>query len=83
MSLKIKGMTYILNLVFCLYFRLGTSYFTTILTSVKTTRIACKAIVFAWQKHCVPEGKKYSLLTTEPKYRQNILSGAELFALHF
>ena len=40
-------------------------------------RLQSKAIVFAWQKQSIPEGKKYSLLTTEPKYRQDILYGAK------
>ena len=45
-------------------------------------RLQSKAIVFAWQKQCIPEGKKYSLLTAELKYRRDILCGAELCALH-
>ena len=35
-----------------------------------------------WQKQSVQEGKKYSMFTAEPKYRQDILCGAELCALH-
>ena len=45
-------------------------------------RLQSKAIVFASQKQSVPEGKKYSLLTAEVKYRRDILCGAELCALH-
>ena len=40
-------------------------------------RLQSKAIVFAWQKQSDPEGKEYSLLTAELKYRKDILCGAE------
>ena len=45
-------------------------------------RLQSKAIVFAWQKQSVPEGKKHSLLTAELKYRKDILCRAELCAMH-
>ena len=45
-------------------------------------RLQSKAIVFAWQKQSVPEGKEYSLLKAELKYRKDILCGAEGCALH-
>ena len=45
-------------------------------------RLQSKAIVFAWQKQSVPEGKEYSLLTARLKYRKDIWCGAELCALH-
>ena len=41
-------------------------------------RLQSKAIVFAWQKQSVPEGKIFSLLTAELKYRKDILCGAEI-----
>ena len=48
-----------------------------------SSSLQSKASVFAWQKQSIPEGKKYSLLSTELIYRQKILSRTELCALHF
>ena len=44
--------------------------------------LAKQSDCFCMAKTCVPEGKKYSLLAAELKYRKDIVCGAELCALH-